>query len=122
MAIDEQRLRIRRSLEEKLGVEEASYLMDRPVGGWSELVTNHTLDLKFEVLDARFEAIDTRFEAVDARFEAFDAKLDTFRSELLAVMHEEFRNQTWKLLTALVATMTMLIALFGVILAVVAGS
>jgi hypothetical protein len=116
-------------LEEKLGVEEASYLMDRPVGGWSELVTNHTLDLKFEVLDARFEAIDarfeaidTRFEAVDARFEAFDAKLDTFRSELLAVMHEEFRNQTWKLLTALVATMTMLIALFGVILAVVAGS
>ena len=115
MAIDEQRLRIRRSLEEKLGVEEASYLMDRPVGGWSELVTNHTLDLKFEVLDARLEAIDAKFGAIDA-------KLDTFRSELLAVMHEEFRNQTWKLLTALVATMTMLIALFGVILAVVAGS
>ena len=42
--------------EEKLGVEEASYLMDRPAGGWSDLVTNHTLDLKFEVLDARFDA------------------------------------------------------------------
>lgn len=96
-------------------MEEASFLMDRPVGGWSELVTNHTLDLKFEVLDARFAAID-------ARFEAFDAKFDVFRAELLAQMHQEFRNQTWKLLTALVATMTMLIALFGVILAVVARS
>ena len=50
MAIDEQYLRVRRSLEEKLGVEEASYLMDRPVGGWSSLVTDHALDLKFAVL------------------------------------------------------------------------
>ena len=42
MAVEEQRLRVRQSLEEKLGVEEASYLMDRPIGGWSDLVTNHT--------------------------------------------------------------------------------
>src|SRR4051794_1821993 len=48
VAVDEQYMRIRRSLERKLGVEEASYLMDRPAGGWSELVTNETLDLKFE--------------------------------------------------------------------------
>ena len=50
MVVDEQYMKIRRSLEEKLGVEEASYLMDRPPGGWSELVTNRTLDLKFEGL------------------------------------------------------------------------
>jgi hypothetical protein len=133
VAIDEQRMRIRRSLEEKLGVEEASYLMDRPVGGWSELVTNHTLDLKVEVLDerfrgldAKFDAIDARLEAIDARFEAldakFDAKFEAFGADLAAQMHREFRNQTWKFMTALVATMTMLIALFGVILAIGSGS
>jgi len=34
-------------------MEEASYLMDRPAGGWSELVTNQTLDLKLAVLEHR---------------------------------------------------------------------
>jgi len=136
MAIDEQYLRVRRSLEEKLGVEEASYLMDRPVGGWSELVTNHTLDLKFAVVDerlaalearfdARFEAMearfDARFEAMEARFDArfeamdatFDAKLDAFRHELFAQMHHELRDQTWKMLTAVIAGMGVMGAVFG---------
>lgn len=134
MAIDEQWFRVRRSLEEKLGVEEASYLMDRPAGGWSELVTNRTLDLKVDLLDKRFEAIDARLRQVDARLDGIDARLDgidarldgidarfdAFRLELLAEVHKEFRDQTWRLLTALLATMTALIALFGVILAVVA--
>ena len=40
MAVDEPRLRIRRSIEEKLGVEEAAYLIEgRPPGGWDALVT-----------------------------------------------------------------------------------
>ena len=125
MAIDEQYLRVRRSLEEKLGVEEASYLMDRPVGGWSELVTNHTLDLKFAVVDERLAALearfDARFEAMEARFDArfeamdatFDAKLDAFRHELFAQMHHELRDQTWKMLTAVIAGMGVMGAVFG---------
>jgi hypothetical protein len=100
VAIDEQRLRIRRSLEEKLGVEEASYLMDRPTGGWSELVTNHTLDLKFAVLDERFRTID-------ARFDAMDQKLVALEHRLLAAMERKFRVQTWSLVTALLAGLTM---------------
>ena len=82
--------RVRRTLEEKLGVEEASYLMDRPVGRWSELVTNHTLDLKFETLDHRFEALESR---------------------LLAEMERRFRLQTWSLITAFVAAVSVLGAL-----------
>ena len=80
MAIDEQRLRVRRSLEEKLGVEEASYLMDRPIGGWSDLVTNHTLDLKIEAL----------------------------RHELIAEMERRFRIQTWSMITAIFTAMGLL--------------
>ncbi len=41
-------------------MEEASYLMDRPAGGWSELVTNHTLDLKLAVIEAQIDALRAR--------------------------------------------------------------
>jgi len=89
VAIDEQRLRVRRSLEEKLGMEEASYLMDRPVGGWSELVTNHTLDLKLAVIDV---------------------KIDALRHELTAEMERGFRRQTWALLSVSIAGFTAMFA------------
>jgi hypothetical protein len=103
MVVDEQYMKIRRSLEEKLGVEEASYLMDRPTGGWSELVTNHTLDLKFEALDHRFQALDRRFDAL--------------RSDLIAEMDRRFTEQTWKLLSAVIAAMALMAAIFGGFLA-----
>jgi hypothetical protein len=90
VTVDEHYMRIRRSLEEKLGVEEASYSMDRPAGGWSGLVTNHTLDLKFEALDHRFEALESR---------------------LLAEMERRFRLQTWSIITALFAAVGVLGAL-----------
>jgi hypothetical protein len=51
MAVDEQRLRIRRSIEEKLGVEEAAYLIEgRPSGGWEARVTKEYLDLRLDAL------------------------------------------------------------------------
>jgi hypothetical protein len=104
MTVDEQYRRVRRTLEEKLGVEEASYLMDRPVGGWSELVTNHTLDLKFEIFDHRFDALGHRFDALDHRFEALEGRM-------LAEMERRFRLQTWSMITALIAAVGVLGAL-----------
>lgn len=62
-------------------------MMDRPAGGWSELVTNHTLDLKLAVIEA---------------------KIDTLRYELLAEMDRKFRVQTWSMITAIFAAMGML--------------
>ena len=54
MAVEEQRFRIRRSIEEKLGVEEAAYLIEgRPPGGWDALITKEYFDLKLEALDER---------------------------------------------------------------------
>ncbi len=54
MAVEEQRFRMRRSIEEKLGVEEAAYLIEgRPPGGWDALVTKEYLDLRLEALEDR---------------------------------------------------------------------
>jgi hypothetical protein len=62
MAVDEVRQHVRRRLEELMGAEGASYLMDRPPGGWSDLVTNATLDAKLAALEQRLLAeIERRF-------------------------------------------------------------
>jgi len=112
VAIEEQRLRVRRSLEEKLGMEEASYLMDRPAGGWSELVTNQTLDLKLAVLehrllgemDRRFSEIERRFGDIERRFGGID---------------QRFGSLAWQLIGAVIAGMAVMGAVFAGMLAVV---
>ena len=53
MAVDEIRNRTRQKLEALVGAEEASYLMERPPGGWSDLVTNQVLDAKLDALEHR---------------------------------------------------------------------
>jgi hypothetical protein len=117
VSVDEQYLRIRRSLEETLGMEEASYLMDRPVGGWSALVTNHTLDLKFDVIDERFRAVDERFRSVDEGFTSLEHRIDTsiaaLRSELMGYMDQRFADLAWRVITAVIAGMAVMAAIFA---------
>jgi hypothetical protein len=75
MTVEEQRFRIRRSIEEKLGVEEAAYLIEgRPPGGWDALATKDYLDAKFDAVDAKFDAL---------------------RHELLSAVDRRLRAQTW---------------------------
>jgi hypothetical protein len=100
MAVEEARVRLRRQLEDAFGVEEASILMDRPPGGWSDLVTNQTLDLKIDALRS-----DIRTEMGELRTEL---KLDMseLRVEmagLSASVDRRLRAQTWMLLTTLIA-------------------
>src|SRR5262249_27080723 len=126
IAVSEQFMKIRRSLEEKFGVEEASYLMDRPVGGGSELVTNHTLDLKFDHFEARTDAkidalsagfdlrfvtLEGRLGAVDARFDAIDKRIDGL-DRRLEVIDQRLAGLPWKLITAVTAAMTLMTAIF----------
>ncbi len=133
MAVDEQWLRVRRSLEEKLGVEEASFLMDRPPGGWSELVTTRTLDLRFDAFEARMDArMDARFgevnerfariegalEAIAARFGETDQKIAASEQRVMAQMDRRFAELSWKLLSAVIAGMGVMGALFGVLVLV----
>src|SRR5680860_345551 len=93
MAIEDPaaRVRLRRKLEELVGVEEADLLMDRPPGGWSALVTKEHLDLRLATLESRF-----------------DAKLDTLRADI----ERGFRDQAWRMLGAFVAFAAVLGGVF----------
>jgi hypothetical protein len=73
MTTEDVRVRLRTKLESAFGTEEASMLMDRPPGGWNDLVTNQVLE----------------------------ARLDAMKYELIATMEKGFRNQTWRVLGAI---------------------
>lgn len=84
MTTEDVRLRLRTKLESAFGAEEASLLMDRPPGGWNDLVTN-------QVLEARLNALGS-----DLR-----AEFRTEMAELRAAVERGFRAQTWRLLGAI---------------------
>ena len=89
MAItDETRHHLYQRLEEVLGPEEATTLMQHlPPAGWADVATKHDLDHLQTVLtlrmdnaelrtDQRFAIIDQRFDAIDQRFDAMDRRFD----------------------------------------------
>ena len=71
-------------------MEEASILMDRPPGGWSDLVTNQTLDLKIDVL-----RYDLRAEM----------------SSLSASIDRRLRAQTWMMMSTMIAAVRLSVTL-----------
>ncbi len=73
MTVDESWTQLRSRLVELVGVSGAEILMDRPPGGWGDLVTNHTLDLRFAAWEERFAASEQRF---DHKLDAFEARMD----------------------------------------------
>jgi hypothetical protein len=98
MTVEDVRVRLRAKLESAFGAEEASILMDRPPGGWNDLVTNQMLDAKLDAL---------RFELV--------GQMSELRGELIAALERGFRAQTWRLTTALLATVTMMSVILRVV-------
>ena len=73
MTTEEARVRLRTKLESAFGAEEASILMDRPPGGWNDLVTNQVLEARRDAL--RYELVGQMAElrAQAAQFRAIDA-------------------------------------------------
>jgi len=67
--------------------------MDRPPGGWSDLVTN-------QVIDAKLAALEHQLMALEGR--------------LVATLERGFRIQTWRLAVALLATVTVMTAILRV--------
>jgi hypothetical protein len=129
MSVDEDRMKLRARLEELVGVSGAEILMDRPPGGWSDLVTNHTLDLRFAAWEERFAASEQRFDhkldALEARvdrkfdavlaemragFAAIDLKFDLMRAEFDAKMDRRFRSQTLVMFSTFVALSGVIVA------------
>jgi hypothetical protein len=93
MAVDEMLTALRRELERNYGVEAASYLMDRPRGGWDTLVTSDELDLKLDALRS-----ELRGELAGGL-----ADLRTEMAVLRADLAQELNRQTWRLATLVVA-------------------
>ena len=122
MTIDEDRMHLRARLEELVGMSGSDILMDRPPGGWSDLVTNQTLDLRFAAFEARMNArMDARFAVMDSRlaalehrmelrFAAVDHRFDRFEHELLAQVDRRLRAQTWVTISTIIAAMGILVA------------
>jgi hypothetical protein len=115
MAVEDVRVRLRRQLEDAFGVEEASILMDRPPGGWSDLVTNQTLDLKIDALrsDLRLEIAELRSEMGELRSELkLDmAQLKIDNANLSASVDRRLRAQTWMMMSTMIAGFGLTITL-----------
>ena len=122
MSIDDVTTHLRGQLQEAFGVDGATYLMDRPPGGWSDLVTNVTLRLELRALSAELRAeigsvrSELGAEIGSVRSE-LGAEIGSVRSEIAALgfelraeMHQGFRDQTWRLMTAMLSSMAVLVA------------
>jgi hypothetical protein len=79
--------------------------MDRPPGGWTDLVTNRTLDLKIDALRA-----DMRAEFASNREE-----LRTEMANLSSSVDRRLRNQTWISTTTLISGLALAIVVGRVI-------
>jgi hypothetical protein len=118
MTVDEDRMHLRTRLEELVGVSGAEILMDRPPGGWSDLVTNRSLDLRVAAFEERFDRkleglearMDLRFAAVDARFADMDHRFDRFEHQLLAQVDRRLRAQAWVTISTIIAAVGMMAA------------
>ena len=112
MSVEDISARLRARLQQEYGVDEASFLMDRPPGGWNDLVTNQSLDQRLAAFEERFEAkIMTK---IDAKLDTkLDAKFEMFEYKLMGAMDREFRAQTWRLVTAMFAAMGTFAAFIG---------
>ena len=112
MTVNEISARLRARLQEEYGVDEAAILMDRPPGGWNDLVTNESLDRRLADFGAR---IDAKFDVVDARFDAMRHELTHAINDLELRMEREFKAQTWRLMTSTFSVMTLLVALVTIV-------
>ena len=80
-------------------MDEASILMDRPPGGWSDLVTKDELHRALAAQDERF----------DLKLGNLEQKLGMLEHQLTSAMDRGFRDQTWRLVTVLIAGMGTMI-------------
>jgi hypothetical protein len=107
MTVDEEPMRLRTRLEELVGMSGADYLMDRPAGGWSDLVTTQTLDLRLAAFEAK---MDLRFAEVERRFDAVDHRFDRFEHQLLAQVDRRLRAQSWVTISTIIAAVGVMAA------------
>lgn len=123
MAVEEPLTRIRQVLEERLGMEAASYLMDRPPGGWSNLVTTDVLDLRLDLLRSELcEGMAGVRDEMHVGFASLRSEMSGLREELRSEMsghwvglHDLLRRHTAQTTTVLISGLTFFGVLFGIL-------
>ncbi|MBK5222212.1 MAG: hypothetical protein JJE52_04920 [Acidimicrobiia bacterium] len=134
MAItDSQRYQLHRSLEEKLGPDEANTLMEHlPPVGWADVATKddvHQADLrltgKIESLDVRLSAridnVETRLSAridvldhrLTGQIESLDHRLTGQIAGLSTEMHRTLRTNAYLTIGGTAALVTLVSAIAG---------
>lgn len=104
---EDARYRLHGRLDEVLGPEDATTLMEHlPPGGWQSVATKADLkhlegrlalrftaiDERFSMVDQRFASLDHRFTAIDERFTALDERFTAFDHRFTALdQHMEDR-------------------------------
>jgi hypothetical protein len=93
MAAEETLVDLRERLVRDYGEHGASYLMDRPPGGWSQLVT-------IPVLEARLDALRHELRS----------EMAALRGELRVELHEAMRSQTRWMVGAVIAAQALMVS------------
>jgi hypothetical protein len=93
MTVNEISDRLRARLQEEYGVDEAAILMDRPPGGWGDLVTNQSLDRRLA-----------------PEFALLRSEMNAGFAQLQSSIDRQVNAQTWRLMTATLSAMAILVA------------
>jgi len=131
MAVDEIIVRLRARLQEEYGVDEAAILMDRPPGGWGDLVTNDTLRRELAGLEQRLdEKLEFKIDWVRSELGSeiglvrseLGSEIGLVRSEaaqaqsrIEALLHRELRAQARWMVTTTIGCMSFLVAAMGLL-------
>ena len=115
MEPESDRFALHEKVRQVLGDREGDILMEHlPPAGWSHLVSKDDLELNRVVLREEIREVRTelRTEMAELRTE-LKTEMAELRTELKTEMERSFRNQTWKLLTAIISSNAATLAVMG---------